>query len=262
MKFDYGEFDRQVTAIKGDYKTRGPFPYAVFDGLFDPQLVAEINAEIDQQRFALDDRDIADIEVKVRSNFEDNEDMPPAIKRAFDVLNGGKFLGLVSELTGVAGLVSDPYFDGGGVNCINPGGTLAVHVDGTTHQRTGLCRRLNAILYLNEDWQDDWGGHYEQWEYLDRALPPLDDSQTWRCARKIRPSLNRLVIFTTNDQSWHGHPGRLACPDDRQRRSLISYFYTVDRPESDLAFGEQHRALFVNNKITRAGDHATSAPLV
>ena len=59
-----------------------------------------------------------------------------------------------------------------------------------------------------------------------------------------------MLIFTTNDHSWHGHAGVLKVPEHVQRRSLIVYYYTVDRPESDLVFDAPHRALFINNKVT------------
>jgi len=157
---------------------------------------------------------------------------------------------LVSKLTGINGLISDPYYDGGGINIIENTGTLGVHVDGTTQHRMKVCRRINAILFLNKNWSEQWNGLHEQWEYLNHDLSPLDENQKWRCVRKIMPKINRLFIFTTNDHSWHGHAGKLKAPEGVQRRSLITYYYTTDRPESDLRFDSPHRALFINNKIT------------
>ncbi|TNF01281.1 MAG: 2OG-Fe(II) oxygenase [Bacteroidetes bacterium] len=248
--FDYEKFERQIAQFNSDYSDRFPYPFAYFDGLFDEDVIKEINKEIDKKSFKLDDRNIDGEEVKIRSDFQDNEDLPPQSKRIFDVLNGGKFLELVSKLTGIEGLISDPYYDGGGINIIENQGTLAVHLDGTTQHRMQLCRRVNAILFVNDSWDESWNGYHEQWDYLNKNMSPFDSEQDWRCVRKILPRRNRMLIFTTNDHSWHGHAGVLDVPEGVQRRSLITYFYTATRPESDLLYDSPHRALFINNDIT------------
>ena len=254
MIFDYEDFDRRVTEVKGDYLLSNPYPYAFFDGLFDGDFLNEVNRDIDQSSFEKDARVIKDIEVKIRSKFEDNESLPAATRRVFELINGGRFLKIVSKLTGIEGLISDPYYDGGGMNIIENKGTLAVHVDGTTQHRMQVCRRINAILFLNDYWDKSWNGYHEQWEYLDKTLSPFDEAQRWKCVRKILPKKNRLLIFTTNDHSWHGHAGVLQVPEGVQRRSLIAYYYTTSRPESDLVFGSPHRALFISNMKTLKGN--------
>lgn len=248
--FDYLAFERMVLASRGAYLKADPFPYAYFDGLFDEDCLTEVNDEIGCAEFNTDVRAIDGVEVKTRSDFEDNEALPAATRRIFEVINGGKFLSMVSKLTGIEGLISDPYFDGGGINVIENGGTLAVHVDGTTQHRMQICRRINAILFLNDDWDPNWNGYHEQWEFMNKDLGPLDEGQTWKCVRKILPKRNRLYIFTTNDHSWHGHAGVLQVPEGVQRRSLIAYYYTSSRPGTDLVFDSPHRALFVDNSIT------------
>ena len=37
------------------------------------------------------------------------------------------------------------------------GGFLNMHVDFNIHPHTGLKRVANAIIYLNDDWESDWG---------------------------------------------------------------------------------------------------------
>lgn len=250
MIFDYECFESRIAKEKNKYNERTPYPYAYFDGLFDEDLLDTVNKEIDVASFRKDARAIEGVEVKTRSDFEDNESLPPSIRKVFETINGGRFLNMVTNLTGISGLISDPYFDGGGVNIIENQGTLAVHVDGTTQHRMQVSRRINAILFLNDDWNVDWNGYHEQWMYTNDALSPFDSDQEWKCVRKILPKKNRLYIFTTNDHSWHGHAGVLNVPEEVQRRSLISYYYTASRPESDVLFENPHRALFINNKLT------------
>lgn len=248
--FDYEKFEFQVKNVMDEYVHRKPFPFAYFDGLFESNIIDKLNDEIDKGDFNKDVRAIDGEEVKVRSNFEDNESLPPTTRKVFEVLNGGKFLKIVSMLTGINGLISDPYYDGGGINIIENKGTLAVHVDGTHQQRMQTCRRINAILFINENWDPSWNGYHEQWTYLNKTLSPFDNDQQWKCVRKVLPKKNRLYLFTTNDKSWHGHAGVLDVPEGVERRSLITYYYTVSRPDSDLLFESPHRALFISNKKT------------
>ena len=145
--FDYLSFDKQIDEVMGTYNQTFPYPYAYFDNLFDEAILDDVNREIDEAQFTQDVRQIDGIEVKTRSDFADNESLPPITRRVFELLNGGKFLTMVSKLTDISGLISDPYYDGGGINIIQNQGTLAVHVDGTTQHRMRVCRRINAILF-------------------------------------------------------------------------------------------------------------------
>ena len=149
--FDYQKFSEIVNASSNKYQEQFPYPFMYLDDLFDSNLIDDINKEIDVGDFKLDDREIDSVEIKTRSDFSDNESIPKYSKIIFEILNGGKFLEIVTSLTGIKGLVSDPYYDGGGINIIKNNGTLAVHVDGTTQHRMNLCRRINAILFCVEN---------------------------------------------------------------------------------------------------------------
>ena len=46
------------------------------------------------------------------------------------------------------------------------------------------------------------------------------------CEVSVAPVLGRAVIFSTNLDSYHGHPDPLACPPERSRRSIATYYYT------------------------------------
>jgi Rps23 Pro-64 3,4-dihydroxylase Tpa1-like proline 4-hydroxylase len=140
----------------------------------------------------------------------------------------------ISKVIGIEKLMSDPYFSGGGLNATVKGGLLDVHVDGNYHDASGLNRRINAILYLNPGWQQGWGGEFG-----------LYDSTGDKLVKKIEPLHNRLVIFDTNDYSYHGLPDPLNFPVDRARKSIILYYYTKEsRPYSQVAVDQPHSALW------------------
>jgi len=146
-------------------------------------------------------------------------------------LNSQPFLEFLQELSGIEEvLMPDPYFEGGGYHEIKPGGFLKLHVDFHMHKRLGLSRRLNLLIYLNEDWEEHFGGHFELWE--------KDMSKS---VVKILPIFNRIAIFSTTGDSWHGHPDKLTCPEDRSRKSIALYYYTNGRPESELDSASKKR---------------------
>src|SRR5262249_8242045 len=104
-----------------------------------------------------------------------------------DVLRACNAVGclrFLEELTGIAGLLGDPYFEGGGLHQIERGGFLKVHADFNWHKRLKLDRRLNLIAYLNKDWREEYNGHLELW-----------DRQMTRCVKKVLPVFNRAVVF-------------------------------------------------------------------
>jgi hypothetical protein len=54
-----------------------------------------------------------------------------------------------------------------------------------------------------------------------------------------------LVIFDTNDYSYHGLPDPLNFPEDKVRKSIILYYYTKEsRPSSQIAVDAPHSALW------------------
>ena len=48
-------------------------------------------------------------------------------------------------------LMPDPYFSGGGLHEIKKGGLLKIHADFNKHPLTKLDRRINVLIYLNQD---------------------------------------------------------------------------------------------------------------
>jgi 2OG-Fe(II) oxygenase superfamily len=141
------------------------------------------------------------------------------------LMNSQPFLEFLQHLTGIKEtLIPDPYLEGGGYHQIKPGGFLKVHVDFHKHRLMNLDRRINVLVYLNEDWKEEYGGNFELW-----------DKDMTKCVAKVAPLFNRLVVFSTTDYSWHGHPDPLTCPPDRSRRSLAMYYYTNGRPNDEIS---------------------------
>jgi Rps23 Pro-64 3,4-dihydroxylase Tpa1-like proline 4-hydroxylase len=212
-----------------------PFPYISIDGLFPAEEITGMH----RQLFTLGDEyweknNDQGIEVKWRSTWKSEYDIPEPAREYVRFFNSGAFLRELSRLTGIPNLISDPYYSGGGFNLIKRGGMLDVHVDGNWHDAMRVHRRLNLILYLNPNWQESWGGQ----------LGFYDDKGEKREVA-IAPKGNRLVVFETHDFSYHGHPEPVQCPEDQARSSIILYYYTTAaRPESQIDVQDPHSALW------------------
>jgi Rps23 Pro-64 3,4-dihydroxylase Tpa1-like proline 4-hydroxylase len=237
------EFLNKFTQIaeerQAEYKDAQPFSHITLDNILSPELVDSILAEFPGNDDKIWDRQANQgIQVKLRSNWKSDEDIAPNTRKVVHMFNSGPFLRSLAKLTGVSNLIADPYYTGGGLNCILTGGHLAVHCDGNWHDDMAVHRRLNVILYLNKNWQEEWGGHLELW-----------DKDLKGCVKKVAPLCNRLFIFTTHDYTFHGHPEPLKCPEGESRKSLIFYYYTSrPRPAEEVADSGVHRALWQNVK--------------
>ena len=85
-------------------------------------------------------------------------------------------------------------------------------------------------MFLNETWDDSWGGSLEL--HRDPRHPANDRVVS------VAPLVNRAVLFETSERSWHGFR-RITAPEGIVRRSIAVYFYTKDRPaeESEASHG-------------------------
>ena len=180
------------------------------------------------------------IEVKSRSTWASEFDIPDGIIDVVRILNSAQFLSAIGEVLNIPKLMPDPYFAGGGLNCTQSGGLLDIHVDGNYHDASGMHRRVNALLYLNKNWKEGWGGEFGIY---------ADDGE--RLVKQIPPLFNRLVVFDTHDKSYHGLPNPITFPEGEDRKSIILYYYTVkERPNHLVSEDKPHSALWKKKGFT------------
>jgi hypothetical protein len=204
------------------YQSNAPFPNMVVDDFFDPEFLREVAAEFPDLASKEAQEFNNPKEIKWASKGE--KTFGPQTRKLMHFLNSEPFLEFIQVVSGIEEkLIGDPYFVGGGQHEIRPGGVLKVHADFNGYPAFNLSRRLNVLVYLNEDWDDSYGGHLEFWD---------ENMKEQKAA--ILPIFNRLAMFSTTDFSYHGHPNPLTCPRERRRRSLALYYYSYGRPKSEL----------------------------
>ncbi len=197
-----------------------PFPNVIMENFLPQPWLDSLLAEFPKPQTG-DWRSFDNAQEKKLALSQETE-IGPVTRLVLGQLNSSIFLEFLETLTGIDGLIPDPYFIGGGLHQIERGGFLKVHADFNWHEKMRLDRRLNLIVYLNRDWQESYGGALQLW-----------DAEMTHCVKQVYPLLNRAVLFYTFDRGFHGHPDPLACPEGETRKSLALYYYTNGRPANE-----------------------------
>jgi hypothetical protein len=197
--------------VHGTFQTAEPYPHVVIDNFFTPETLQILTGEFGtpthdkywhrywnpiEKKYAL-------------NNFEEK----PGTQRVFDVLQTKEFVDRLIDITSISTLQSDPYLHGAGLHYHPRGGKLDMHLDYSVHPVSGMERMLNLIVYLNDTWDECWGGALELW-----------DKDFTHGVKKVYPYSNRAILFRTSDISYHGLPTPIQCPETIGRKSLAIYY--------------------------------------
>jgi Rps23 Pro-64 3,4-dihydroxylase Tpa1-like proline 4-hydroxylase len=213
---DSKEFD--FLSNRKDYLQTDPFNYLVIDDFFDIHTAINLSNEFPDFNSELWRQYDNQIENKKLLNHWDK--FPALTYKVLTYLNSPEFIYKISKLTGISSLYPDIGLNGGGWHIHGSGGKLNVHKDYVIHPKLGLMRTLNLIVYLTEDWNLDWGGGLGLWSHDDSKNLPKE------LIRDINFCFNRAILFNTNQNSWHGLPDPITCPQKVQRKSIAVYYLT------------------------------------
>ena len=233
---DIERFERDIDRLRSTYRSASPYPHIVIDDFLEPGA-----AEAAIEEFPPLDPDQWNNYLHVNERKFSNTDpntWGPTLQRILGELNSPRFVTLIGNLIGVDDLIADPSLEGGGLHQSGAGGFLNIHADYTVHPHNRKWqRRANILLYLNDDWRPEYGGDLELWS-----------ADMKECVEKVSPVANRVLIFTTDVNSFHGHPEPMGCPEGVARRSLALYYFSVE--DDPMVRSTEYRA--------RPGDGARS----
>ncbi len=206
--------------------------------LFEPTTVAELKAKFDAgqpyRNLSIQDLLAEDFARTLVDNFPGQEAMRRHYQglnekksegsnfdqyhESFDQLRKGlatpEFLRFLEQVTGIDGLILPDDHRGTGVHQGVDGSFLDVHVDFSVHPVKNIHRRLNLLIFLVNDWKEEYGGALELW-----------NEDVTECVTNIYPGYNKAAIFETSDVSYHGY-STIILPEGVTRNSFFSYFYT------------------------------------
>jgi 2-oxoglutarate-Fe(II)-dependent oxygenase superfamily protein len=251
---DYTRLDATLTRGTEAYREADPFPHIVLDDVLTP---AAFKQAVDEFPGIQDPFWKGYLHVNETKYCNVQPDSWNAhLQAVARDLCSPEFVAWLEKLTGIEGLIPDWTMDGGGLHQTLRGGHLNIHADFTTHHvHENWARRVNILLYLNDEWHEEWGGQLELW-----------DKEMSACQAKVTPAGNRMLVFSTGFDTFHGHPDGLTCPPDVARRSLALYYFTEEtetirratnyqaRPTDGLkryAIAADRRALDAYDRIKR-----------
>lgn len=231
--------------VRSKYREAKPFPHVVIDGAFDRDLLRRLADQFPPlDSVAWKSRYETKPESKKHASTSLG-DFTPELATALISFNTAYFLNWLERVTGIEGLMPDPYFLGGGLHQVERGGFLKIHTDFNRHPTFRLDRRLNVLIYMNDGWDPAWGGSLDLYEH-----EPFDGAHPYRptwIAQSIAPVLGRMVVFSTSPWSFHGHPHPLQCPEGVTRKSIALYYYTNGRPLEERV-EQDHSTVFFSEQ--------------
>lgn len=215
------------------YRVAVPFPHIVFNNFIKEDLLKRVSTEFPDLSKLKDTVIKFENDKEIKLAGKGMQVLSPAALELNTYLQSDLMMNWLNELTQIKEtLISDPYLSGGGYHEIKTKGLLKIHADFNKHPKLELDRRLNLLIYLNENWKDEWGG----------ALQLFDQGMN-RAVQTVFPRFNTAVLFSTTSYTYHGHPDPLKCPEDRSRKSLAYYYFSTGRPQSEIS-NEEHSTLF------------------
>jgi hypothetical protein len=217
--------------LRAQYHRADPFPYFVIDDFLEPELARVLAASYPSYAEATQlGRSFSALNETLKVQICERERFPDPVRELDTALSSPEFLAILGRITGIPKLLADEELVGGGMHMMASGGHLDVHVDFNLIEERQLHRRLNLLVFFNEDWEDGWEGKFELW-----------DSEVKARGLAIRPDFNRLVVFETSEKSFHGVTP-IVCPEARTRNSFAVYYYTREAP---LGWdGRRHTTVF------------------
>jgi len=220
-------------SLRSKFRTAEPFSHVVIDNFFTNETAAAIASSFPAHNdsawtVSYDNP----VEKKKACSHWDKFPMP--IYSALFYLCSQEFAALISQVTGASIIIPDYGLHGGGMHSHSRNGKLNIHKDYSLHPKLHLMRNYNLIIYMTPEWDSSWGGGLEFWSHDKEKEQPKE------CVTRIENKFNRAVLFDTTQNSWHGLPQELTCPENISRRSLATYYLSYINSKAET----RYRALY------------------
>lgn len=214
------------TGFAQSYQSGQPYHHICIENFLPLEVMEGVLADIDT--LPKPEMSFSRAQENLKSSYVPDR-LPSFTRNLFHSFNSRHFILFLEEMTGIKGLIPDPYFAGAGIHKTLNGGHLDIHADFNVHKQMRVERRLNVLIYLNQDWQEEWGGCFEVW-----------DNDMTRQMAKFTPTFNRMVCFSTGSDTFHGNPEPVNHPNGEPRQSIALYYYTATWDDSRV----EHSTIF------------------
>ncbi|MEM1403792.1 MAG: 2OG-Fe(II) oxygenase [Pseudomonadota bacterium] len=234
----FSESTRESIGAKSQaYANAEPFPFVVIDNFLDRGFADALLEEFPVTKEANKLNEFGKKGPKTVTR--KMREVSPSYERLCDFMVSEEFVDAMSRITGIENLISLPN-EAGGAHENRNNSVLEPHLDYNYFgERSPLHRRLNVLLYLNKDWNPDWGGN----------LQLHSNPREWENNQIVAnsPDFNRCIIMETSEHSWHGFD-KVSVPEGVSRKSISIYMFTEDRPKDQVA--PRHSTFYVQPPIS------------
>ena len=222
--FDNKRYNRLAIKNNKNYKKAKPYSHIQFKNFLERDIAFKLyknfpkyedNCWISHKKYG------RNINTNYKKAQHDEMYFPDTLRNFLRSLNSKQFLLFLETLTGINGLIPDPYFIGGGLHISKEHGYLNTHVDFNWHHKLQLHRRVNVLIYLTPNFRKINGAQFE-----------LKNSNNTRVAKQYEPTFNSCLIFNTSAKSFHGHSNPVK--GKIFRRVINAYYYSADRPKHEI----------------------------
>ncbi len=198
-----------------EYQSGQPYNHICIDNFLPESVLRKVQGDLASLHENEDSESFQRAQENLKTQYNPDR-LPTYSRELFHAFNSRPFLLFLEEMTGITGLIPDPYFIGAGIHRVSNGGHLDIHADFNLHKQMNLERRLNVLIYLNDEWREEWGGSFEIWENDMSAK-----------VKGFVPLFNRMCCFSTGSNTFHGNPEKVNHPNGEPRQSIALYYYTA-----------------------------------
>ena len=216
-----------TTRINLDYVKTPPYPNIALDNFLPEETISAMKQECN---------DLAWTREFTRNGShmierQDVEDLPVA-NEVKNAMSSRKFLVWLGEGTGHHDLIPDPHMIGAGYMRCKRGDSLKLHSDFNFNNNLKLYRMMSINIYLNKDWQPEWNGDLQLWDF-----------EREKCKTRYYPEAGKAVIFRHHKFGFHGHPEPMQCPEGIYRDGFRMFYYVSEMSNYKLD-KNPHRSLY------------------
>jgi Rps23 Pro-64 3,4-dihydroxylase Tpa1-like proline 4-hydroxylase len=210
---NFDRLDAERGKARSTFESAAPYPHLVIDDFLHAASYRDVLSQLPMPREGQKSSDYMFARNKFENPLFDQASRVLADLRA--ELVGERFREFLRNVYGKPVFV-DEDFVGGGLHQGGKGSFLDMHADFSRHPvHREWVRELNILLYLNDGYAEEWGGHLD-----------MRNAEDDRCS-KIAPIGNRLVVMLTKAHTLHGYKP-ISFPEGRLRTSIAAYAYTSD----------------------------------
>ena len=182
-----------LNKFKKTFHQNKPFPHLVMDNFLSKDFFEKLKNDKLKIEYSFGKNFLTDLEKN--KWISKNTDLPEKIKSIIDELNKDVWIKNLSQLSDLSNVFSTSVGNTKLANyhVMKKDGYLGPHVDHSDDPETGLPHVLNLIIYLSNEWDDEWGGS-----------TLLYNKNGKKIINEVKYVPNRAVIFLHTPYSFHG----------------------------------------------------------